>query len=95
MQKGKTKSGFEYEFNEDLINDMEVIDALAEVANSENILAVSTVVKKLLSAEDRKRLYDHVRLEDGRVPADALMEELSEMMSGSDEGKKSLNLPTT
>lgn len=95
MQKGKTKSGFEYEFNEDLINDMEVIDALAEIANNENILAVSTVVKKLLSDEERKRLYDHVMLEDGRVPVDALMEELSEMMSGSDEGKKSLNLPTT
>ena len=89
MQTGKTKTGFEYEFNEDLINDMEVIDALAEVASGENILAVSTVVKKLFSAEDRKRLYDHVRLEDGRVPADALMEEITEIMNESEEGKKS------
>lgn len=89
MQTGKTKTGFEYTFNEDLINDMEVIDALAEVASGENILAVSTVVKKLFSAEDRKRLYDHVRLEDGRVPADALMEEITEIMNEGEEGKKS------
>lgn len=89
MQTGKTKTGFEYTFNEDLINDMEVIDALAEVQSGENILAVSTVAKKLFSAEDRKRLYDHVRLEDGRVPADALMEEVAEIISGSEEGKKS------
>ena len=89
MQTGKTKTGFEYTFNEDLINDMEVIDALAEVQSGENILAASTVVKKLFSAEDRKRLYDHVRLEDGRVPADALMEEVAEIISGSEEGKKS------
>ena len=89
MQTGKTKTGFEYTFNEDLINDMEVIDALAEVQSGENILAASTVVKKLFSAEDRKRLYDHVRLEDGRVPPDALMEEVAEIIRGSEEGKKS------
>lgn len=89
MTTGKTRTGYEYEFNEDLINDMEVIDALADVTSGENVLALSAVMKKLFAPDERAKLYDHVRTEDGRVPTDALMEEIRDIMEGADEGKKS------
>lgn len=89
MKSGTTRTGFEYTFDDDRINDMEVIDALADVTSGENVLAITHALRKLLPDDDRKRLYEHVRLEDGRVPADAIMEEIRDMMEGVDEGKKS------
>ncbi len=64
---GKLKNGFEYEVDDAVTDDMEMVDALAE-AQSTNPLAISTVIKKLLGDEQKKVLYDLVRREDGTVP---------------------------
>lgn len=85
--KGKTKTGFEFDINDRILNDMELIDALAAM-QGENPLAVSLAVEKMLGSEQRKKLYDHVRDEENIVSADLVGEELSDMLEQlGNEGK--------
>lgn len=88
MIKGKTTSGFEFEIDENAADNMELVDALAEAAN-DDLLAISIVGKLLLGKELRKKLYDHIRAEDGRVPTKAAVNEFMEIMGAlGDKGKK-------
>lgn len=77
---GATKSGFSYAINRKALDNMELIDALADSADGDT-LAVSKVCRLLLKPEQRKALYDHVRTEDGRVPTEAISAEIVEMFS--------------
>lgn len=87
MKKGKTKSGFEYEIDENLLDDMELIDAMA-AAQGEDPTQISTVVVKVFGKEQRKRLYDHLRTEDGRVPVTDVANTITEVIESiGDDGK--------
>lgn len=77
MYKGNTSTGFGYEIPEETLDNMELVDAIAEL--DENPLMVSQVTALLLGKEQRKKLYDHVRAEDGRVPSEALSKEVAEI----------------
>lgn len=90
MIKGKTTSGFEFNVDENVMNDMEIVDALVD-ADSGNILekasAVSVICKKVLGNE-RKKLYDHVRTDEGRVPPEAIEKEMLEIFNAfGNQGK--------
>lgn len=90
MIKGKTNSGFEFEYDEQALNDMEFLDAVVESESGDAsaiLKAQSFMVIKLLGKDQRKRLYDHVRTADGRVPVEAIEQELTEMMAAGDPGK--------
>ena len=87
--KGTTKSGFEYDVPEDVFDDMELIDALADVTSGSNVLPLSVIVRKVFDEEQRKRLYDHVRDESGRVPTESIMDVILEIASESTDGKNS------
>lgn len=85
--KGVTKGGFAYTLKESVKDDMELVDALAEI-DAGNGLAMSTVCLKLLGKEQRKKLYDHVRAEDGTVPIEAVGEAIQDILTGmGTEGK--------
>lgn len=87
MYKGKTSSGFEFEIDENAADNMELVDALAEAAD-DDVLAVSAVGKILLGKEQRKRLYDHIRKEGGRVPVKDAVSEIMEILQAlGDKGK--------
>ena len=66
MIKGKTKSGFEYAIEEKTLDNMELIDAIAE--SIENPVGMSKVISLLLGKEGKKKLYDFFRNENGCVP---------------------------
>lgn len=86
MYIGKTASGFEFEIAKDALDNMELVDAIADV--DDNPLAVSRVVRLLLGKEDRKRLYDHIRTEHGNVPIEATSTELTQIFEAcGEEGK--------
>ena len=90
MVKGKTTSGFEFQYDPKIFDDMEFLDMLVEAENgndAESIRAYSTLVFKLLGKEQRKKLYDSLRVEDGRVPIEAVKKEIAEIMAYSPEGK--------
>lgn len=86
---GKTKSGFTFAVNENAMNDMELVDLLADDDLNDAIKA-SKVVHKLLSDKQCKRLYDHVRTPEGRVPMDAISQEVANIFAAlGKQGKNS------
>lgn len=92
MKTGKTESGFEFCVDENVMNDMEIIDALVD-ADSGNVLekatAISLICKKVLK-ENKAKLYDHVRTEDGRVAPERLEKEMLDIFKAmGDTGKNS------
>ena len=80
MIEGKTTSGFAFAMEESVIDNMELVDALAE-ATDDNPLSVSSVCVLLLGKAQRKRLYDHLRQADGRVPVEQISKELIEIFT--------------
>ena len=84
---GKLENGFEYEIDDAVLDDMEMVDALSE-AQSTNPLALSTVINKLLGDEQKKALYDAVRREDGTVPIEDITQSIVTIFQSiGDEGK--------
>ena len=78
MLKGKTKTGFEYEFDENLFKDYELVELLAEV--DDNPLVLPQIFKKLIG--DRvKDLKDHVRDETGVVDIEKMVAEFEDIIS--------------
>lgn len=68
------------ELDDSCLDDMELFDAVADLQNG-NALAASTVVRKICG-ENRKAMYDHCRLEDGRVPTQAITDEITDIFEG-------------
>lgn len=78
MLKGKTSSGFEFSLDENVLNNMELVDALAEAEN-DNPVAISKACVLLLGKETRKKLYDHIREPDGRVQIEKVSQNLADI----------------
>ncbi len=77
-----------FALDENAINNMELVDALAETED-DNPIAISRACLLLLGKDMRKNLYDHLRNDDGRVPVDAVSQELIEIFSAfGAKGKK-------
>lgn len=88
MINGKTKSGFQFSVDENCMNDMELVDILADDSVDE-AFRMSSLVKKLLPGDQRKALYDHVRV-NGRVPVDAVIAEVEDIFASmGNPGKNS------
>lgn len=83
------ENGFELDVNESALNNMELFDALAEMTEG-NALALSNVVKLMLGNDNRKKLYDYIRKEDGTVPLEQVDKCVTEIMNLlGDKGKNS------
>lgn len=92
MITAKTESGFSIELEESALDNMEVLDALSDLDEG-NPLAMSRLVVKLLGKDGKKRLYDHLRTEDGRVPAAAVESAIMELFQSINAGKNSASSP--
>lgn len=86
MISGVTKNGFAFEITDERTDNMELIDALADIDEG-NPLAVSKVLTLLLGPEQKKRMYDFVRSEEGIVSAQAVSEMLLEILATKKETK--------
>ena len=87
--KGTLKNGFKFAIDPAVLDDMELVDAMAE-SEGDNPLMISTVINKLLGPEQKKKLYDHIRTKDGRVPVEKVAEMVGEIMDQmGEEGKNS------
>lgn len=86
MIEGKLKSGFAYKIEDHVLDNMELLDAIAEV--DQNPMVLSKVLKMLLGTEQRKELYDHLRdPKNGNVPIVAVSDAVAEIFSGSGQLK--------
>ena len=88
MIDGKTSTGFAFTIPRDRLDNMELLDALAEADNG-NVLAVSNAVTLLLGAGQKKALYDHLRTKAGNVPVAAVSAAVREILSGGVQEKNS------
>ena len=79
MYKGRTSTGFEVEVSDTAMDNMELIEVMAEV--EDNPLLFTKVVNMLLGKEQKKALYDHLRREDGTVPVKAVSETVTEIFN--------------
>ena len=87
MYSGITSSGFEYKIDEKNADNMELVDAVSDVTEGDK-LAISRVCRLILGTDQRKRLYDRLRTEDGRVPIEDVTREIFEIFNGVESGKK-------
>lgn len=75
----KTATGFEADIDDVCIDDMELFEAVAEL-QAGSVIAVPIVINKLFG-DQKKALYDHCRLETGRVPTQAVITEVTEVFT--------------
>ena len=83
---GKTTSGFEYEIDEESLDDYELLEDLSELDDG-NSAKTTSVLNRLLGKEQKDRLKEHLRTESGRVPASKMMIEIGEIFNSVKEGK--------
>ena len=86
MISGVTKNGFAFEIKDERADNMELIDALADIDDG-NLLAVSKVLTLLLGPEQKKKMYDFVRTEDDIVSAQTVSEMFVEILAAKKETK--------
>lgn len=86
MLKGKTSSGFKFEIAEGALDNYELVEALADIETDP--LSVTKVVTLLLGKEQKEKLKEHVRNEEGVVTTTALMKEIEEIFKTQNKVKK-------
>ena len=82
----KTGTGFECDIDEIVLDDMEVLDYLAAI-DGQDLTKYPLLLNKLLGEAEKKRLFDHVRTPDGRVPYSAFDAEITDIFNGIKAGK--------
>lgn len=87
MRTVKTKSGFECEIDEEILDDYDFLELLCEIDDGNLNLTAKMVDRLMGTPEQKKRLKDHVREESGRVSARKLLAEVAEILNSSKEGK--------
>ena len=85
MLKGKTKTGFQYEFDEKILKNYELVELLAEVDNDPLVLPK---IFKMLLGDRVEELKDHVRDADGVVDIEKMLTEFQDIFSTQAELKK-------
>lgn len=76
--KGITTSGFNFTLDPEDMNDMRVIEALAEVEKG-NVLYVIDLIKLMLGEKQKEALYKHVANKEGKVSPELCMAEIKEI----------------
>jgi len=87
MLKGTTKTGFKFEIHDDKLNDYELFEVISEVDT--NPFLLPKLVTMLLGEDQKKKLMNHLRTEDGRVPLDKIGEEIMEIFTSGRKLKNS------
>ena len=92
MITAKTESGFAIELEDDALEDQELFDAISGMQDG-NVFSMRHLTARLLGTEGRKKLYDHLRNDKGRVPPQAVAQALNELLTSFSAGKNSASSP--
>ena len=84
MIKGVTPSGFSYEIDEVVVDDVEFLDMLVDLEEGESDMdTLPQLCRKLLGRDQAKQLYRHCRNEEKRAPLEAVAREIRDIMNGA------------
>lgn len=84
-----TESGFTCDLDIDALNDWELHEILMDGGELVDSRFTRAVMEKCMSKDDAKALKEHVRTESGRIPADAMVKEVMELLQQSKKEKNS------
>lgn len=79
---GTTESGFRYTLPPDALDDYELLENLCDIDNGD-ASKIAGAARQLLGDAQIEALKDHVRKENGRVPASKMIEEITQIFKGS------------
>jgi hypothetical protein len=88
MTQVKLSCGFEGEINEEAVNDIEFLEAVTMMAEDDNPMGLIKICNLLMSPEDKKRLYELCKDENGIKRTDRVGEQVSELISQLKAKKK-------
>ena len=78
MKEITLESGLKLTIDLDRLNDMELVDLLADAGDGDPV-AITRAATKMLGKKQKAALYDSLRNEEGRVPAAAFAEAFNEI----------------
>ena len=84
----KTTSGFEATIDEGILDDYELLEMLCEVDNGNTGKLIEASVKVFVK-EQYAALKEHNRDENGKISTKKMIEEITEILSGMQNGKNS------
>ncbi|WP_270603988.1 hypothetical protein [Dorea amylophila] len=77
---GTTESGFRYTLPPDAIDDYELLEDLCDIDNGD-ASKITIAARRLLGDTQLEALKDHVRNENGRVPATKMVKEITQIFN--------------
>lgn len=88
MIKGVTESGFEFELEDDILDDYELLEVLHKIDKGDYGL-VPDMVEKLLGVEQKESLKNHIRTDKGKVSSSRMMDEIMQIFKANNKLKNS------
>jgi len=86
MIKGVTKTGFGFELDESVFDDLEILERINEADN--NLALLPGLLKDFLGKDQYNALKEFIRGENGRVKTTAMAEAFAEIMEAAGEANK-------
>lgn len=86
MLKGKTKSNFAFEIDENIGDDWEILEMLNDITTGD-LRALIQFGNAVLGKEQLTVLKEHIRKECGRVSTQRMSEELMDIFSSLKDAK--------
>lgn len=77
MKEGVTKTGFHFSLEDDAMDDMELVEELANMQEND-LIAITRVVTMVFGPDQKKALYDHLRTQEGRVKVSTVMDAIKD-----------------
>ena len=78
MVNGTTQTGFQFQADPEIVNDAEFLEKFVSIQKGEG-LVIFEVIEDILGTDGKKRLYDHCRDKNGRVPLLTVSEEFNDI----------------
>lgn len=87
MIKGKTPTAFNFEIEEDVVDDYELLELIADV--EEHPEKVVKLIPKVLGEKQKDKLIEHVKkTNNGKCSVTSMMREMSAIFEGATTLKK-------
>lgn len=89
MKEGVTKTGFHFSLEDDAMDDMDLVEELANMQEND-LIAITRVVTMVFGPDQKKALYDHLRTQEGRVKVSTVMDAIKDAFAVfGEQGKNS------
>ena len=79
MIKGRLESGFEFELEDDVMDDYDLVLLFGHYRKSPSMDIIADIAMKMLGEEQHKALMDHLRDDKGKLKSSAMVHALEEI----------------